>query len=261
MEAMLDNLEGTVATRDLGAVRLVVFNRAEKRNALSAEMRRAFAHALREANEDASINAVIVTGTGGVFSAGIDISELRSVDMLPPVRPNPGEAARSFSKPLIAAVDGACITGGLEIALSCSFIIASDRAKFADTHARVGGFPSWGLSALLPRAVGLRRSRYMALTGAVIDAQTALAWGLVNEITHPVDLLPRCLEIAKTGEGCNPESLRRQFGLLDRNEGESLVVALANERQESDRWIAHLAERRLSAKESDATRDPKTDSH
>jgi enoyl-CoA hydratase len=246
MEDMLANLTDPLGIRDCGAVRLVIFNRPEKRNALTAEMRRAFAAALRDASDAEGVHAVIVTGTGGTFCAGIDLGELRTIGTQPRVRPNPGEAARASKKPLIAAVDGFCITGGLEIALSCSFIVASDRAKFTDTHARVGGFPSWGLSALLPRAIGVRRARQMALTGAPIDAPTALAWGLVNEITTPEQLLPRCLEIASTADQCNRESLRRQFELLDRNEGEPLGTALANESAESESWIAHVAQPRLT---------------
>jgi enoyl-CoA hydratase len=244
VEDLLANLTDPLAIRDCGAVRLVIFNRPEKRNALTAEMRRAFATALRDASDDSAVHAVIVTGAGGTFSAGIDLGELRTIGTQPRVRPNPGEAARASEKPLIAAVDGFCITGGLEIALSCSFIVASNRAKFTDTHARVGGFPSWGLSALLPRAIGVRRARQMALTGAPIEASTALAWGLINEMTTPERLLPRCLEIAGSATNCNRESLRRQFRLLDRNEGEPLGAALANENAESESWIAHLAQTR-----------------
>jgi enoyl-CoA hydratase len=246
VEDLLINLAGPLATRDCGATRLVIFNRPEKRNALSADMRRAFAAALQEASDDERIHAVIVTGAGGTFSAGIDLNELRTIGTQPRVRPNPGEAARAVTKPIIAAVDGSCITGGLEIALSCSFIVASDRARFTDTHARVGGFPSWGLSALLPRAIGVRRARQMALTGVTVEAPMALAWGLINEITTPEQLLPRCLEIAQAAANCNRESLRRQFQLLNRNEGEPLGVALTNESAESESWIAHLTQQRAT---------------
>jgi enoyl-CoA hydratase len=92
-------------------------------------------------------------------------------------------------KPVIGAINGAAITGGFELALACDFLVASDRARFADTHARVGIQPWWGLSVLLPQAIGLRRAREMSATGNFIDAQRALEWGLVNHVVPHDDLL------------------------------------------------------------------------
>src|SRR5690606_469723 len=106
---------------------------------------------------------LIVIGAGGNFCSGLDTSEPPDPDRPIAVRPHPGEAMRQFTKPSIAAVDGYCLTGGLELALSCSFIIATDRARFADTHGAIGIFPGWGMTALLPRAVGIRRARQLSL--------------------------------------------------------------------------------------------------
>jgi enoyl-CoA hydratase len=88
------------------------------------------------------------------------------------------------------------VTGGFELALNCDFLVASERARFADTHARVGIQPGWGLTVLLPQAVGLRRAREMSTTGNFVDAQTALAWGLVNRVVTHGDLLPTCRALA-----------------------------------------------------------------
>jgi len=88
------------------------------------------------------------------------------------------------------------VTGGLELALACDFLIASDRARFADTHARVGVMPGWGLTVLLPEAVGRRRAREMSTTGNYIDAELAAAWGLVNHVVAHADLLPFCQRLA-----------------------------------------------------------------
>lgn len=90
---------------------------------------------------------------------------------------------------MIGAINGAAITGGFEVALACDLLVASDRARFADTHARVGIQPWWGLSVLLPQAIGLRRAREMSFTGNFCDAQTALDWGLVNHVVPHADLL------------------------------------------------------------------------
>ena len=122
------------------------------------------------------------------------------------------------SKPIIGAVNGVAVTGGLELVLNCDFLVASERARFADTHARVGVHPLWGLTVLLPQAIGIRRAREMSATGNYVDARLALEWGLVNWV-HPDDRLipfntcnssamtwrgrasPRCAKTAESAPG------------------------------------------------------------
>ncbi|MEX1147582.1 MAG: enoyl-CoA hydratase-related protein [Sphingomonadales bacterium] len=221
-----------------GNVRFIIINRSEARNAMTRDMRRDFAVRVAEAGQDESVRAVIVTGAGGAFCAGVDIRESRSTGPRPLVRPNPGEALRALGKPVIAAVDGACVTGGLEIALSCSFLIASDRSRFADTHARVGLVPAWGMSALLPRAIGRRRAVQMMATGAFVDAATACDWGLVNEITTPDGFLCRSMELAEAMAETDADSLGWQLGLILRHEDEPMAAALAAEEGMVARWRA-----------------------
>jgi enoyl-CoA hydratase len=168
----------------------------------------------------------------------VDLKDHRANPGRPMFRPNPAEAVRAMTKPIIAAVDGYCLTGGLELALSCSFVIATDRARFADTHAKVGLFPSWGLSALLPSAVGTRRARQMSITGSMIDAATALSWGLVNEVTDPDQLLSRCIELADAIAACDEDSVRLQLEVLGANDGAPLRTALTAEEHAVDRWRA-----------------------
>ena len=91
-----------------------------------------------------------------------------------PARVNPGVALRAATKPVVCAVNGACVTGALEIALSCTFIVASERARFADTHACLDVVAAWGLTALLPRAVGVRKAAELSITGNFVDADEAL---------------------------------------------------------------------------------------
>lgn len=219
-------------------VRVLIFNRPEVRNALSLKVRKDFARLTEEASADPAVKVVLVTGASGQFSAGVDLKEYRSGPPRPMFRPHPGEAARSMKKPMIAAVDGSCVTGALEIALSCSFIIASTRARFADTHAKLGLFPGWGLSALLPRAIGVRRARQMSLTGEFIGAEKALQWGLVNEVTPPELLLPRCFELARALQACDERSVAWQLDLMARCEGAPLDVALDAEVETHERWRA-----------------------
>jgi len=177
---------------DEGPIRFLALNRPQSRNALTREMRAALPAILGAAERDETVRTVVITGVDPAFSAGVDT---RDNDPLRPVLPSPGEVLRAARKPIIAAVNGACVTGALELALSCSFIIASELAFFADTHARMGLLPSWGLTALLPEAVGARRARHMLATGERIDAGTAVAWGLANEVVAHDRLLQRCREI------------------------------------------------------------------
>ncbi len=144
---------------------------------------------------------MVLTGADPAFCAGVDLKDLsredrsvqkdrlanpaRHVGMIPP-----------HETPIIAAVNGAAVTGGFEIALNCDFLIASERARFSDTHARVGVMPGGGLTVRLPQLIGPDRARRMSFTGDYIDAQTAYDWGLVVEVVPHESLLPRALEIA-----------------------------------------------------------------
>ncbi len=171
--------------------RTIVFDRPHARNALNKAMRDELCALLSAAERDTSVSAVILTGTDPAFTAGVDFKDT-SGGFNPydaQFANNPGRALRAMRTPVICAVNGPCISGGLEIALSASFVVASERAVFADTHARLNAVPTWGLTALLPRAVGVRKAREMSLTGALLDAETALRIGLVNHVVAHEDLL------------------------------------------------------------------------
>jgi enoyl-CoA hydratase len=142
-----------IDTRD--RVRTLTLNRPQSRNALSAELRRRFFAALRDAEADDDVDVVIVTGADPVFCAGLDLKELGDSSQLPDISPQ----WPPMSTPVIGAINGAAVTGGLEIALYCDVLIASEQARFADTHARVGLLPTWGLSVRLPQKVGVGMAR------------------------------------------------------------------------------------------------------
>lgn len=175
----------------------VTLNRPEARNALSGALISALRRAVRWAQTEDSVDVIVLTGADPAFCAGLDLKELGAgsttlTDTKPteatpvaergPLPPGP--------KPVIGAVNGAAITGGFELALACDFLVASERARFADTHARVGIQPWWGLTVLLPQAIGLRRAREMSATGNFLDARTALEWGLVNHVVPHDELIP-----------------------------------------------------------------------
>lgn len=225
--------------RDVGGVRVLTIDRPEAKNALDAAMRTALVEVIAAADADPAVRVLVLTGVDPVFTAGVDFKEpptgspVRGVDWA--FRPDPASALRAATTPSICAVNGACVSGGLEIALSASFVVASERARFADTHARLNVVPAWGLTALLPRAVGLRKAREMSVTGAFVGADEALRLGLVNHVVPHADLLGFTLDLAETV--IDQPAVGEVLRLYDRGDGSSRADALALERD----WIAHRA--------------------
>jgi enoyl-CoA hydratase len=212
-----------------GAVELLTLNRPEKRNALStallAELRRAFTAIAA----DDAVAVVVVTGADPAFCAGVDLGELGSGESRPLDSEGTVSMLRDLPQPSIAAVNGACVTGGLELALNCDVRIASERARFADTHVRVGVHPGWGMSAILPRLIGSGRARDMSLTGDYIDAVTAERWGLVSRVVAHDELLGAVLAVADAMASADPATLRAVKRLYDEDAG--LVAALEREQE------------------------------
>jgi enoyl-CoA hydratase len=177
----------------------------------------------------------VLTAVDPVFCAGADIKEIAALGAaLTPT--NPGGALRSIAKPVIAAVNGACVTGGLELVLSCDIVLASDRARFADTHAKLGALPRWGMSALLPRAVGVAKAKELTATGRFVDAEEALRIGLVNHVVPHDDLPSRARDLAAAIVTGNQPAIRASIDLYDRGDGLSLGDALALEAETTSKW-------------------------
>ena len=219
---------------DDDGIRTITIDRPEVKNALTKAMRDHLCELLSIAERDAGVRVVVITAVDPVFTAGVDFKEVAHTGDAAPTNArdlqasdNPGRALRAMSKPVICAVNGACVSGGLEIALSSTLIIASDRARFADTHARLGVVATWGLTALLPRAVGIRKASEMSITGNFVDADEALRIGLVNHVVPHDDLLPVTAHLASevAATGAVTEVLR----LYRRGEDVSLADALALE--------------------------------
>jgi enoyl-CoA hydratase len=228
-----------------GRVAVLTLNRPEARNALSAELRDALAAAIATAGDDDAVDVVILTGADPAFCAGIDLKSLASGAARPPdgrAGPEAAPAGRQepfppITKPLIAAVNGSAVTGGLEVVLACDFVIASERARFADTHARVGIMPGWGLTVRLAEAVGQRRAREMSTTGNFVDAQTAYHWGLVNHVVAHEELLPYCRALAADIVSNDQPGVREVLSTYDAELAMTADKQLEYESRRSRAWM------------------------
>jgi enoyl-CoA hydratase len=214
-------------------VRTLTLNRPESRNALSSELRRRFFQALRDAETDDDVDVVIITGADPVFCAGLDLKELGDSTELPDISPQ----WPSMTKPVIGAINGAAVTGGLEFALYCDILIASEQARFADTHARVGLLPTWGLSVRLPQKVGVGMARRMSLTGDYLSAADALRVGLVTEVVPHSQLLEVARRVAASIVGNNQNAVRALLGSYHRIDDAAIREGLAIEAESATQWL------------------------
>ncbi|MHA3022506.1 enoyl-CoA hydratase [Mycobacterium sp. BMJ-28] len=215
-------------------IRTLTYNRPQARNALSAELRTTFYAALRAAEADDDVDVVILTGADPVFCAGLDLKELGDTTELPDISPK----WPPLTKPVIGAINGAAVTGGLEMALYCDILIASEHARFADTHARVGLLPTWGLSVRLPQKVGVGLARRMSLTGDYLSATDALRAGLVTEVVPHEDLLPAARRIAAAIVGNNQKAVRALLDSYHRIDAEQTQAGLWIEAESARAWMA-----------------------
>jgi enoyl-CoA hydratase len=184
-----------------GQIAVITLNRPQKLNAVTPDMADAIVAAVRECNDSDTIRCVIVTGAGDrAFSAGSDIRELDTYETPWQFRNRPDycDAIRALLKPSIAAVNGYCLGGGLETAMSCDIRIASDNAQFAAPEIKLGWIGGGGMAMHLAHSIGMSNAALMIMTGDPIVADKALAWGLVSEVVEPAALLPRAKAIART---------------------------------------------------------------
>ncbi|KPF66605.1 enoyl-CoA hydratase [alpha proteobacterium AAP81b] len=237
-----------------GAVATVTLNRPAAMNALNSELRRDLAAAMRALETDANVRVVILTGAGTrAFTAGLDLKELGSQGLgaanAEGPDENPVKAIEQLSKPCIGAINGVAITGGFEVALACDVLIASENARFADTHARVGIMPGWGLSQKLSRLIGPYRARELSLTGNFLDAATACQWGLVNRVIAADELLPTAKRLAADMATIDPAFSAAYKRLIDDGYGMTFDAGMA---LEATRSVA--ANSRVSADAVEAAR-------
>jgi enoyl-CoA hydratase len=192
-----------ILTATQNGITTITINRPKKLNALNAETIHELHDAFNDANKDEDTKVIVLTGSGEkAFIAGADISEFANFSV-----ENGGKLAAKGQKlvfdfienlttPVIAAVNGFALGGGLELAMACHFRVASDNAKMGLPEVSLGVIPGYGGTQRLPQLVGKGRAMEMIMTAGMIDAQTALNYGLVNHVTTQDDLLPLAEKIA-----------------------------------------------------------------
>ena len=210
---------------------VVPFNRPERMNALVPEMLAAFDEVMAELDQEPEMLAIVLTGNGKAFSAGLDVAILQQVGPAPFLPFNPAETIANWRGPVIAAINGAAATGGFEIAVACDLLLASDNAKFVDTHSRVGLLPGWGLSARLQRAIGIYRAKEIELTGRPLSATEAYEWGLVNRVVPAAELLEVACDMARVIVNGAPGMPAETKALIDGGSLLTLEEAITFERR------------------------------
>jgi enoyl-CoA hydratase len=207
----------------------------ERRNALDLETMAALVRQLRAADADPDVRAIVLTGADPAFCAGLDLEEVAAgrleLTEVAAADADPWKVLQELSTPTIAAVNGAAVTGGLELVLCCDLAIASEQARFADTHARVGIHPSGGLTVLLPRFVGLRQALGMSLTGRFVDAAEAAQLGLVNAVVPHGHLAAATDQVVEALTGTDPTVTRELLATYRLLSGVPMAEALEVERQ------------------------------
>lgn len=245
---------------------VLTLNRPTAMNALSRDLRQALADAIDALEADPQVRVLILTGAGKAFCAGLDLKELGAKGLPRNLAGGSGEAVEGdkggadvmprdpvrslarFSGPVIGAINGAAITGGFELALACDVLLASNEARFADTHARVGVMPGWGLSQKLSRLIGISRAKELSLTGNFLSAQQALAWGLVNRVVDGAELLPQARALAGDMLSVLPHMLVAYKKLIDEGYAASFGEGLALESARAKENNASVSPQEIEAR-------------
>ena len=226
-------MEKTVLFKVTDGVALITLNRPERHNSICQDLLVHLYDYLDEVARNPEIRVAVITGNGKSFCSGIDLGVIGKDNLLDP-RGDGKDMPDVFgacTKPIIGAINGNAITGGFELALNCDFLIASQNARFIDSHAKVGIHPGWGMTQLLQQAVGQKMAKQMSFTCRPILAEQALACGLVNEVVPHAELIPRALEIARDICSVNQDILMKIKVLIEKRNEVSLKGALHVERE------------------------------
>jgi enoyl-CoA hydratase len=250
-------------------VATITMNRPEARNAINGALGIGLARAVGHLEARDDVEVMILTGADPAFCAGADLKELSKGAEPDRVADAPDDPYRRNelgqfpfrgpfpprTKLLIGAVNGVAITGGFELALNCDFLVASDRARFADTHARVGIMPGWGLTVLLVEAIGLRRARELSTTGNFLDAPTALTWGLVNHVVPHDELMPFARALALAAAQNDQRAIRRMLRTYEEIAATIYDDAWSVETRVNREWLSQGIDAAEVAKRREGIRD------
>ncbi len=240
---------------------VVTLNRPDQMNALNAALRIALGETLAALETDPEIRAIVLTGAGRAFCAGMDLKEIgggqegqTGYDLSVAGQDAMRAGFEGFSGPVIAAVNGAAATAGFEMALACDLIFVARGARFLDTHARVGIVPGWGLSQRLPRLIGINRAKEVSLSGNALSAERAVEWGLANRLCEPDSLLAEAKALALDICSCVPGVMEQVKKMIDTGYSMHFDEAMAYELEvgiESSKQIdsAKIGERRAAIME------------
>jgi enoyl-CoA hydratase/carnithine racemase len=224
-----------------GAVLAITMNRPDKKNALTAEMYQAMADALKAAEADASVRAVVIRGVEGAFTAGNDLQDFLSNP--PRSKESPVfqflAAITSAQKPLVAAVDGVAVGIGTTMLLHCDFVYASDRARFALPFVNLGLCPEAASSFLLPMVAGYQRAAKLLLLGEPFSVEEAREAGIITEVVAPESVVPSAMATARKLAERPQSSVRATKNLLKKQTQAAMIAAL---NEESDTFTRMLGE-------------------
>jgi enoyl-CoA hydratase/carnithine racemase len=234
-----------VLTEDRGAVRHVILNRPEKRNAFHDELVLATGAALGAAADDPAVRCVVVRGAGPMFSSGMDLAALAALAEAPEhlraFRRRCLEAwnlAEEMAKPVICAIQGACIGGALELALACDFRVLAADAVVGMPETRIGLIPDVGGSSRLPQVVGLGRAKELVMTGKLIGAEEAERIGLANRVAPPEELDAAVQQLADELLACAPLAVALAKRVMDASARPALAATLELEVVSQERCAA-----------------------
>ena len=225
-----------VLRTDDDGIAILTLNRPDTLNALSPNLFIELREHLVSINaQSEEIGCVILRGAGRSFSAGNDLKAIQSGETAPSrhFQAETLELIENLPQPVIASVQGHCYTGSLELAIACDLLIASDSAKFADTHGKWGMTPLWGMSQRLPRRIGPIRAKEMMYTGRVVAGSEAVEMGLANECVADDALIDRTIEIARQIVGNAWHTLRADKMLVNKGMNLPLGEGLTFERENS----------------------------
>ena len=247
-----------LTTEDRGAVRHIVLNRPEKRNAMNQALLVELADALREASNDAAVNCIVLRGEGAVFSAGVDLGELMSFAGDPSVlRPfrnvflDCANLCEEMPKPVVCQIHRACFGGALEVALGCDLRIASDDSQLGLPEVKFGIIPDVGGSSRLPAVVGLGRAKELIMTAATIDAAEAHRIGLVNRVVPAEELEAATQALVDELLANSPVAVGRAKRVIDASARPALATTLELEVAVQEYCVAAMREAAQGAGETE----------